>query len=204
MEYLKPNELLKVLEYAKRHGPREHCMFLLGYAHALRASEIASLTLDDVRNGRIRCNRGKGSQHTTEELRENQNPLLDEKMAVAAWLRERGEADGSIYLFTSRQGSCLKRKQVYNLFRKCAELAGLETGRVNPHILKHSYASHLLRNGADLAFVQRALGHAHISSTTRYTHITTAEAQVVSNRILDKVFSGATASQPNASTELTR
>ncbi len=145
MEYLKPNELLKVLGHAQKHGAREHCMFLLGYGHALRASEIASLTLEDVRNGRIRCNRGKGSQHTTEELRENQNPLLDEKMALAAWLRERGDADGSVFLYTSRQGSCLKRKQVYNLFRKCAELASIEPGRVNPHILKHSYASHLLR-----------------------------------------------------------
>jgi site-specific recombinase XerD len=188
MEYLKPNELLKVLEQARKHGAREHCMFLLGYAHALRASEIALLTLEDVRNGRIRCNRGKGSQHTVEELRENQNILLDEKMALAAWLRERNDADGSVFLFTSRQGSCLKRKQVYNLFRKCAELAGIEAGRFNVHVLKHSYASHLLRNGADLAFVQKALGHAHISSTTRYTHVTTSEAQVVSNRILGNVF----------------
>src|SRR6266436_3423130 len=165
MEYLKPNELLKVLEYARKHGPREHCMFILGYGHALRASEIASLTLEDVRNGRIRCNRGKGSQHTTEELRESPNVILDEKMALAAWLRERGEADGSVFLFTSRQGSCLKRKQVYNLFRKCA----------------------------DLAFVQKALGHAHISSTVRYTHVSTTEAQIVSNRILGNVFAPATA-----------
>jgi integrase/recombinase XerD len=191
MEYLKPNELLKVLEQARKHGAREHCMFLLGYAHALRASEIALLTLEDVRNGRVRCNRGKGSQHTVEELRENQNILLDEKMALAAWLCERNDADGSVFLFTSRQGSCLKRKQVYNLFRKCAELAGIEAGRFNPHVLKHSYASHLLRNGADLAFVQKALGHAHISSTTRYTHVTTSEAQVVSNRILGNVFAAA-------------
>jgi site-specific recombinase XerD len=64
---------------------------------------------------------------------------------------------------------------------------------VNVHILKHSYASHLLRNGADLAYVQKACGHKHISSTVRYTHVSTSEAQVVSNRILDKVFSGATA-----------
>jgi integrase/recombinase XerD len=191
MEYLQPNELLKVLECAKNHGAREHAMFLLGYAHALRASEIASLTTDDVRNGRIRCNRGKGSQNTVEELREHQNPLLNEKLVLAAWLRERGEADGSIFLFTSRQGSRMTRQQVYNLFRKCAELAGLEPGRLNPHILKHSYASHLLRNGADLAFVQKALGHAHISSTTRYTHVTTSEAQAVSNRILGNVFATA-------------
>jgi integrase/recombinase XerD len=191
MEYLKPNELLKVLGYARKHGAREHCMFLLGYAHGLRVSEIATLTLEDVRNGRIRCNRGKGSQHTVEELRENQNPLLDEKMALAAWLRERKDADGSVFLFTSRQGSCLKRKQVYNLFRKCVELAGLQPNQLGPHLLKHSYASHLLRNGADLAFVQKALGHAHISSTVRYTHVTTSEAQIVSNRILGNVFAAA-------------
>jgi integrase/recombinase XerD len=188
MEYLQPNELLKVLECAQSHGARQHAMFLLGYAHALRASEIASLTLEDVRNGRIRCNRGKGSQNTVEELREHQNPLLNEKLVLAAWLRERSEADGSIFLFTSRQGSRMTRQQVYNLFRKCAELAGMEAGRFNPHVLKHSYASHLLRNGADLAFVQKALGHAHISSTTRYTHVTTSEAQAVSNRVLGNVF----------------
>jgi integrase/recombinase XerD len=188
MEYLQPNELLKVLEHAQSRGAREHAMFLLGYAHALRASEIASVMLEDVRNGRIRCNRGKGSQNTVEELREHQNPLLNEKLVLAAWLRERGDADGSMFLFTSRQGSRMTRQQVYNLFRKCAELAGMEAGRFNPHVLKHSYASHLLRNGADLAFVQRALGHAHISSTTRYTHVTTSEAQVVSNRILGNLF----------------
>jgi integrase/recombinase XerD len=188
MEYLTPSELVKLLATARKRSAREHCMFLLAYAHALRASEVATLTIDDVRNGRIRCNRGKGSQSTVEELRENQNPLLDEKMALAAWLRERGEADGSVMLFTSRQGSGLTRQQVYNLFRKCAELIGLEAGRYNPHVLKHSYASHLLRNGADLAFVQKSLGHSHISTTTAYTHVTTTEAQVVSNRILGNVF----------------
>jgi integrase/recombinase XerD len=188
MEYLTPAELMKILQVANKRSAREHCMFLLGYAHALRATEIASLTLEDVRNGRVRCNRGKGSQSTVEELREHQNPLLNEKLVLATWLRERGEADGSIFLFTSRQGSRLTRQQVYNLFRKCAELAGMEAGRFNPHVLKHSYASHLLRNGADLAFVQKALGHAHISSTTRYTHVTTSEAQAVSNRILGNVF----------------
>ena len=117
MEYLKPNELLKVLAVAKSRGSREHCMFLLAYGHALRASEITSLTLADVRNGRINCVRGKHSQHTVEELRENRNELLDEKLAVATWIKERGDADGSQMLFTSRQGSGLTRQQVYNLSR---------------------------------------------------------------------------------------
>jgi site-specific recombinase XerD len=188
VEYLQPNELLKVLGHAKRQGAREHAMFLLGYAHALRASEIAALTLDDVRNGRIRCKREKGSQHTTEELREHANPLLNEKLALAACLRERGDGDGSVFLFISRKGSRLTRQQVYRLFRRCVELAGVDTDHKGSHLLKHSYASHLLRNGADLAFVQKALGHSHISSTTRYTHVTTSEAQAVSSRILGNVF----------------
>ena len=181
-EYLKEAELLKVLAVAKARGAREHCMFLLGYGHALRATEIASLTLEDVRQGKIHCVRGKKSETTDEDLRDN------EKLALAAWLRERGDADGSVMLFVSRQGSGLTRQQVYNLFAKVARLAGIEDGRVNPHILKHSYASHLLRNGADLAYVQKALGHKHISSTVRYTHVSTSEAQVVSNRILGAVF----------------
>jgi len=189
MEYLQPTELVKVLAVARKRSKRDHCMFLLAYGHALRASEIACLTLSDVRNGRIRCNRGKGSEHTVEELREHANPLLNEKLALAAWLRERD--NGSEYLFTTRQSACIKRKQVYNAFRKCLELVGLDVAKLGPHLLKHSYASHLLRNGADLAFVQKALGHAHISSTTRYTHVTTTEAQSVSNRILSSVFASA-------------
>ena len=188
MAYLQPNELLKVLDYARKQGAREHAMFLLGYAHALGATEIACLTVEDVRNGRIRCNRGKGSQHTVEELREHANPLLNEKLVLAAWLRERGDGDASVFLFTSRKGSRLRRQQVYRLFRHCVELAGIDVDRKGSHLLKHSYASHLLRNGADLAFVQKSLGHAHISSTVRYTHVTTNEAQSVSNRILGAVF----------------
>jgi integrase/recombinase XerD len=191
MEYLQPNELLKVLQHAQNQGPREHAMFLFGYAHALRATEIASLTVEDVRNGRIRCNRGKGSEHTVEELREHANPLLNEKLVLAAWLRERGDGDGSVFLFTSRKGSRLTRQQVYRLFRHCVELAGLDVAKFGPHLLKHSYASHLLRNGADLAFVQKCLGHAHISSTVRYTHVSTSEAQSVSNLILGNVFPAA-------------
>jgi site-specific recombinase XerD len=191
MEYLNPSELLRVLAEAQKRGPREHAMFLLAYGHALRASEIAALTMADVRNGKINCVRGKKSEQTVEELREHDNPLLDEKVVLATWLRQRGDADGSVMLFTSRLGSGMTRQQVYNLFSDVAFHAGIERGRRNPHILKHSYASHLLRNGADLAYVQKALGHKHISSTVRYTHVTTQEAQAVSNRILGSVFAQA-------------
>jgi site-specific recombinase XerD len=184
-EYLSEAELLKVLSVAKQRGNREYCMFLLGYGHGLRASEIASLTILDVQNGMIHCNRGKESETTDEHLREH------EQAALRNWLRERGEADGSVFLFTSRQGSRLSRRQVYNLFRKCAELAGINSHRAHPHILKHSYGTHLHKNGASPFYIMKALGHKDVRTSLRYTHVSTADAQEVSDRILGKVFAAA-------------
>ncbi len=138
-----------------------------------------------MRNGKISCSRGKKTEHTVEELCEHDNPLLNEKAVLAAWLRD---ADGSVMLFTSRLGSGMTHQQVYNLFSGAAFRAGIERGRRNPHILKHSHASHLLRNGADLAYVQKALGHKHIGSTTRYTPVSVQEAQAVSDKILGALF----------------
>jgi|HubBroStandDraft_4_1064222.scaffolds.fasta_scaffold03241_16 integrase/recombinase XerD len=182
LEYLNKDELRKVLAVAVKYGARETCMIALAYGHALRASEIISLTLADVRGGKIACRRAKKSEHTVELLRSNE---ID---ALTNWLRERGDGDGSCFLFTSRQGSRMSRQQFYNLFRKIAELAGLESGRVHPHILKHSYASHMIRAGVSLAHVQVAMGHAHISSTVRYTHITVSEAQAKSNTVIDSIL----------------
>jgi integrase len=184
LEYLNKDELKKLFTVAANYGAREACMFILGYGHALRASEIANLKLSDIRGGKIACRRGKKSVHTTEVLRRHE---ID---ALTNWLRERGE-DASPYLFTSRQGDGLQpitRQQVYNLFRKVAELTGLREGRFNPHILKHSYASHMVRAGVNLAYIQRAMGHAHISSTTRYTHVTVSEAQAKSNAVVDAIL----------------
>lgn len=182
MEYLSYEELRKVLATAASYGTREACMFTLAYGHALRSSEIAELTLEDVRAGKIRCRRGKNSEQTVEALRAHE---ID---ALAAWLRERGDGDGSCFLFTSREGSRLSRSQVFRLFRKVAELAGIDADRAHPHILKHSYASHMVRAGVNLAFVQKACGHKHISSTTRYTHVTVSEAQAKSNNVVSAVL----------------
>ena len=182
MDYLSHHELRKVLQTAAKYGKREACMFTLAYGHALRASEIASLTLADVRGGKISCRRGKKSEHTVELLRPHEIDVLTD------WLRERGDGDGSVFLFTSREGSRLHRSQVYRLFNKVAQLAGIDMERAHPHILKHSYASHMLRAGVDLAFVQKAMGHAHISSTVRYTHVTVNEAQAKSNDVVAAVL----------------
>jgi type 1 fimbriae regulatory protein FimB len=188
MKYLKPFEVLKVLESAKNHGAREHAIVLLAYKHGLRASEIARLTLDDVRGGMIDVHRLKGSLHTVQPLASHANPLLDEPAVLKAWLRERGQADGSAFLFTSRQGSALSRRQIYNLFEDVAIRAGIEKGRRNPHILKHSLAGNLLRGGASVAYVQIALGHRDAKNTLRYMNVNDEEAAVVTRQTLDSVF----------------
>lgn len=188
LPYLTPDEVLKIMTVAAERGPREHAMFLLAYRHGLRASEIVNLRLSDINGGKLDIRRLKGSLHTIQPLMAHANPLLDEQAVLAAWLDARGDGDGSLMLFTSRQGSAVKRRQVYNLFHDIAEAAGIEEGRRNPHILKHSLASNLLRGGASVAFVQIALGHKDAKNTMRYMNVTDNEAATVSAQTMDKIF----------------
>lgn len=192
IQYLQTDELLKVLAEAKRQGPRAFCLTLLAYRHGLRASEISLLKIEDVRGGKIDVRRLKGSLHTIQPLQSHDNLLLDEKRALAAWLRVRGEADGSQLLFTSRQGSGLSRRQIYNIFEDVAMRAGIESGRRDIKILKHSLGSHLIRGGASVAYVQMALGHKDPGTTLRYyTHINQTETATVIGNVLGSVFAPA-------------
>lgn len=187
-EYLTTDQLLRILQVARdEYGTREHAMFLFAAMHGLRSSEVAHLKVSDVRNGQIDVRRLKDSLHTVQPLQPNPNPLLDEPTVLKAWLRDRGD-DSSIFLFTSRQGSALCRRQVYRLFEAICIRAGIPAGLRNPHQCKHFLASTLIRNGVGLAYVQQALGHKHISSTVRYTHISQAEAAVKVGDVMNAVF----------------
>ena len=188
-DYLNAQQMLSILQVARdEYGPREHAMFLLAFRHGLRATEIANITLADVRNGQIDVRRLKDSLHTVQPLQSHPNPLLDEPTVLAAWLDARGDADGSVFLFTSRQGSALSRRQIYRLFEAIAICAGIPAGLRNPHQCKHALASLLIRSGVSLAYVQQALGHKHISSTVRYTHISQSEAAVKVGNVMAQAF----------------
>jgi type 1 fimbriae regulatory protein FimE len=191
MSYWTPQELLAVLAEAKRKSVRNHCLILLAYRHGLRRAEIQNLTLADVRDGQVDVRRLKGSLHTVQPLYSDTNPLLDEKRALAAWLRERGDADGSCFLFTSRNGGGIKARAIFDIFEDAAFAAGLPAGRRNPHQAKHALASHLIRNGANVAYVQQALGHKDPKATLSYTHITQREAADVVTSVLGNVFATA-------------
>jgi integrase/recombinase XerD len=169
-------------------------MFLLGFTLGLRVSEISGIKLDDISNGRISVHRLKGSDPVEDRLlTSHENPLYDEKLALTAWLRERGDADGSIFLFTSREGSAVSSRQIQRLFNRCAILAGIEPERAHTHSLKHSLGRLLVDQKVPLYYIQKALGHRYLSSTQVYLSITGEEAARESNKVLGSVFAPATA-----------
>jgi site-specific recombinase XerD len=190
-EFLSEVQMLRILQVARdEYGTREHAMFLLAAMHGLRASEISRLQVADVRDGRIDVRRLKDSLHTVQPLHTHSNPLLDEPTVLAAWLADRAKIDayGSDTLFLSRQDSGLSRRQVFRLFEAIAIRAGIPAGLRNPHQCKHFLASTMIRHGVSLAYVQQALGHKHVSSTVRYTHISQHEAAA---KVSQTVFAAA-------------
>jgi site-specific recombinase XerD len=175
MEFLTEEELLAVLKTAKRKSARDFAMILVSYKHALRASETAALTLDDLKDGCLDVRRRKGSLHTTQTLMPHKGePLLDEVKAIRVWLRVRPH-DGSKALFTSQKGGALSREQVHRIFKGVAERAGIAKGKRFVHILKHSRATHLVGT-MDIALLRQLLGHRNIANTMIYAHANDKQA----------------------------
>jgi len=185
---LTTDELLAVLKTAKEHTTRDWALLVVIYRHGLRASEAAALTLSDIQDGQLTVARVKGSLKTTQPIVKHPGqPLLDEVKALREWLKERPQ-DGSDALFVSRKGGHLTREQVYRIFRQHAEAARLPESKRFVHVLKHSLASHLIAGNANLAMVQVALGHASLSSTQAYVHVSDAQAAEASRRALMALF----------------
>jgi integrase/recombinase XerD len=140
------------------------------YATGMRVSEVASVTLDDLdlEAGTVRC-LGKGSK-------ERVMPLYAEAAeAIRAYLEKgrpalQGGKHEERTLFLNPRGERLTRQGLWLIIKGYARQLGLED-RVTPHTLRHSFATHMLNGGAGLREVQRLLGHANISTTQVYTHI---------------------------------
>jgi site-specific recombinase XerD len=185
---LTTDELLAVLKAAKEHSTRDWALLLTIYRHGLRASEAAALSLTDMQDGQLTVARVKGSLKTTQPVcKHSGQPLLDEVKAITTWLKARPN-DGSGSLFVSRKGGHLTREQVYRIFRQHAETANLPPEKCFVHVLKHSLASHLIAGNANLAMVQVALGHASLSSTQAYVHVSDQQAAEASRKALMAIF----------------
>jgi len=172
---LTPEEVDKLLALPAQAGDtpkalRDTALLEMLYATGMRVSETASVTLDDLdlQAGTVRCV-GKGSK-------ERMMPLYAEaSKAVQAYLdkgrsRLLGENKAERTLFLNPRGERLTRQGLWLIIKGYAKQLGLED-RVTPHTLRHSFATHMLNGGAGLREVQRLLGHANISTTQVYTHV---------------------------------
>jgi integrase/recombinase XerD len=174
-KYLSENEVESLL-YAARGQPgnlgvRMIALLEIIYATGLRVSELVGLPLAAMSSDRkMLLVRGKGNK-------ERMVPLTTPAIHAAAdYLKLRqaflNKGAPSLYFFPSRaKGGHLTRAGFGLLLKDIAILANIDPKRVSPHVLRHSFASHMLANGADLRTLQQLLGHADISTTQIYTHV---------------------------------
>jgi integrase/recombinase XerD len=128
------------------------------------------------------------SLFTIQELERHRGiPLLDEVRALREWLAVR-PADCGDALFISQKGGHLTSTQFYRIFRQIAHKAGLPGHMGHPHVLKHSLATHMVRQDVNLAKVQRALGHRSINSTMVYVGVSDQEADSARHNALMNAF----------------
>jgi len=149
---------------------RDRAMLELMYASGLRASEVGALhaieVIDDLRVVRVT---GKGNKQRLVPFNAQAALWLDRYRSESRPLLARAGVPGGERLFLSRTGRAIERVALWQIVRRRADGAGL--GRVHPHVLRHSFATHLLVGGADLRVVQELLGHADIATTQIYTHV---------------------------------
>jgi integrase/recombinase XerD len=171
-KYLNKEEIDKLISMPdgnKPAGQRDRAMLELLYASGLRVSELCGLQLPDVNIelGVVRVT-GKGRK---QRLVPAGRPALD---AISAYLGSGRPAllagRGSPYLFVTARGSRMSRQGFWKLLAGYGKRAGISRA-LTPHVLRHSFATHLLEGGADLRSVQTMLGHADISTTQIYTHV---------------------------------
>jgi len=150
---------------------RDRAMLELLYASGMRVSELVSLNLDDVdlEGGYIRCF-GKGNKERVIPIYEQAALVVKEYIEGARSQLTHNSDEKALFL--NVRGERLTRQGLWQILKGYAKSSGLEVA-ITPHTLRHSFATHMLNGGADLRSVQELLGHANISTTQVYTHLTT-------------------------------
>jgi site-specific recombinase XerD len=167
-QVLKPGEVAELLERIPATSPldlRDRAMFELAYAAGLRAEELTTLdiTSPDADGEQVRVE-GKGGRTRVVPVGEHAWRALDRYLTRGRTALDCGDSDA---LFLSKSGRRLPTSDVRRRLKLQARRVG-----ISPHTLRHSFATHLLEGGADLRIVQELLGHASISTTQLYTHLT--------------------------------
>ena len=171
-DVLSYEEVLKLLEAPSVDSPvywRDKAILEVLYATGVRVSELVGLKLAglDLKLGLCTVS-GKGAKERMVPLGEPASVALRRYLNDVRTRFDRGRSGGHVFL--SRNGRRLSRTSIWSMVREAARTAGLGK-RVSPHTLRHTFATHLLEGGADLASVQELLGHVDISTTQIYTHL---------------------------------
>jgi len=149
---------------------RDRAMLELLYATGLRVSELVGLRVRDVNlTAGYLMAFGKGGKERLVPMGESACAWVSRYLAEARSVMDRG--GDNVYLFLTRLGDRMTRQAFWNIIKKRALKAGIRK-TISPHTLRHSFATHLLENGADLRSVQAMLGHADLATTQIYTHVT--------------------------------
>jgi len=169
----------RLIREAERHGNKRNLAILLTLRHTgLRVGELCNLRLDDVtvseRRGEVLVRGGKGDKDRTVPLNNDVRRALTIYQAVRP-------AVADDHLFVGQRGTSLKPQGVQQVVAKYAHRAGLPA--VTPHVLRHTFAKHVLDAGEDLATVQRLLGHARLETTAIYTQPTARDLEQAVRRL---------------------
>jgi integrase/recombinase XerD len=187
--FLSPDDVERLLgapDPATPRGLRDRALLEVLYATGLRVSELVGLRLTDVRpdEGYLQC-LGKGTKQRIV-------PMGDEAAAwITRYLREArpvllGPRDSPYLFVNARQGGRLSRVGFWGILKGYGRAIDLKA-HLSPHVLRHSFATHLLERGADLRAIQAMLGHADLSTTEIYTHVLEARLRVVYDRFHPRV-----------------
>jgi integrase/recombinase XerD len=163
------DRLLAQPDLKTKQGPRDKAILELLYATGIRVSELCNLTIYDVDDEQVRVF-GKGSKERIVPVSKRAILAID---AYLANFRDQFDSEKEKKLFLSLKGKPLDRTSVWKMIKLYAKKAEIQKN-IFPHMMRHSFASHLLDGGADLRIIQEMLGHAQISSTDRYTHVSLA------------------------------
>ena len=163
------DSMIAQLDMSKAESHRNRAIIEMLYGSGLRVSELVNLRLSDIyrQEGFMRII-GKGSKQRLVPI----SPVADQWLQY--WLEDRSKLDikteYSDIVFLNRYGRQLTRAMIFTIIKTLAKQADIHKN-ISPHTLRHSFATHLLQNGADLRIIQQLLGHEDITTTEIYTHI---------------------------------
>lgn len=184
--FLTLDEVDRLLSAAKgraEEGPegvRNLTMLDVLYATGLRVSELVNLTVDDLHLERgFLKTMGKGKKERIVPIGRTALQSIQYYMATARELLRKGRCTQS--LFVTRLGKAMSRQMFWKLLKELSRRAQIKKD-LSPHVLRHSFATHLVQRGADLRSVQAMLGHADISTTQIYTHLNLAHLKSVASK----------------------